>query len=216
MGSAKLKKNETVESISENLHSSKSEIRRKAAIRIRELNLVELGDNLYNSYLKEKEDKRTWETQMRMIQSLGVIGYKKALPEINIIIEKNERLDMITFVAALSYVRLMKKKSNDISPIISLMKEGKLSILCGAMAALTFDDMTPTDEEIVEIINTIDSFDEDRVHEMGVHDPRDYLISAMSLWKSELIQPFLNKYVNTKFLKTNIEETLKRKKSCFE
>jgi hypothetical protein len=216
MGSAKLKKNETIESISENLNSSKSEIRRKAAIRIRELNLVELGDNLYNAYLKEKEDKRTWETQMQMIQALGAIGYKKALSEINTIIDKNERLDMITFAAALSYVRLMKKRFNDISPIINLMKKGQLSILCGAMAALAFDDMIPEDEEIAEIINTIDGFDENRIHETGVHDPRKYLISAMSLWKIELTQPFLNKYVDTKFLKTNVEETLKRGKSCFE
>ena len=198
------------------MNSSKSEIRRKAAIRIRELNLVELGDNLYNAYQKEKQDKRTWETQTQMIRALGTIGYKKALPEINTIIEKNEKLDMITFVAALSYVRLMKKSPNDVLPIIYLMKEGQLSVLCGAMAALTFDNMVPTDKEIAEIIKTIESFDEDKIHVKGVHDPRKYLISAMSLWKIELTQSFLNKYADTNFLKTNVEETLKKKKSCFE
>jgi len=216
MEGSKLKANETIESICQDLNSSKSEIRRKAAKRIRVLNLVELSDDLYNAYLKEKEDKRTWETQMQMIQALGAIGYKKALPEINKIIDKNERLDMITFVAALSYVRLMRKNPNDVSPILYLMKEGQLSVLCGAMAALTFDNMVPTDEKISQIIKTIDSFEEDKIHVVGVHDPRGYLISAMSLWKIGLTQSFLKKYSDTKFLKTNVEETLKRKKSCFE
>jgi hypothetical protein len=203
-------------SINEGLNSPKSEIRRKAAIQIRKLNLTESGDDLYEAYLKEKKDKRTWETQSRMIQTLGTIGYRKALTEIDEIIVKNEKLDMITFEAALSYVRLMKKGPDDISPIMFLMRKGELSVLCGAMAALTFDSMMPADEEILEIINTIESFDENRIHVRGVHDPRAYLISAMSQWKMELTQPFLDKYATVPFLKTNVEEALKRKKSCFE
>ncbi len=81
---------------------------------------------------------------------------------------------------------------------------------------LAFDNMIPVDEDIMEIISLIDSFEEERIHVKGVHDPREYLISAMSLWKNERVQPFLNKYTDTPFLKTNVEEALKQNKTRFE
>lgn len=207
---------EEINAICENLVSAKSSNRRSAAKKIRKYNLTRLGDELYNAYLKEKADKRTWETQMEMIQSLGKIGYKRALPEILSIVEKNEKLDMITFVAALSFVRLERKNLCDISPIMKILDFGELSVLCGAMASLTFDDVIPTEDGILAIIQKMESFEESRIYVTGVHDPRGYLISAMALWKKELISDYLEKYKKHKSLRNNVERALLNKKSYFE
>lgn len=215
MGNRKLNDNE-LSKLSEDLLSRKSSDRRNSSKKIRKLNVSTLGDELYTAYLKEKKDKRTWETQMEMLQALGKIGYKKALSEAKIIVEKNKKLDMITFIAALTYVRLSKQTNNDITSIIELLKFGELSVLCGAMAALAFDDMIPNDSEIKNIINLIESVDEEKLSVSGVHDPRSYLISAMSKWDLKLTEDFLNKYSDYKSLKSNIEATLLRKKSRIE
>lgn len=207
---------EEINVICENLVSAKSSNRRSAAKKIRKYNLTKLGDELYNAYLKEKADKRTWETQMEMIQTLGKIGYKKALSEILSIVEKNEKLDMITFAAALSFVRLERTNLCDISPIMKLLEFGELSVLCGAMASLTFDDVIPAEDDISVIIQKMESFEEGRIYVTGVHDPRGYLISAMALWKKELTSDYLQKYKNHKSLKDNVERAFLNKKSYFE
>uniref|UniRef100_A0AB33J5E4 HEAT repeat domain-containing protein n=2 Tax=unclassified Prevotella TaxID=2638335 RepID=A0AB33J5E4_9BACT len=205
-----------INAIRENLVSTKSPNRRSAAKKIRKYNLTKLGDELYNAYLKEKADKRTWETQTEMIQTLGKIGYKKVLSEILPIVEKNEKLDMITFAAALSFVRLERTNCRDIRPIMELLEFGELSVLCGAMASLTFDDVIPTKDDISLIIQKMESFEEGRIYVTGVHDPRGYLISAMALWNKELTSDYLQKYKNHKSLKYNVERAFLNKKSCFE
>ncbi len=110
---------EEINAICENLVSTKSSNRRSAAKKIRKYNLTRLGDELYNAYLKEKVDKRTWETQMEMIQTLGKIGYKKALSEILSIVEKNEKLDMIqsdmvTYATAFAQIKITGSISSEL------------------------------------------------------------------------------------------------------
>lgn len=62
---------EEIVQIRMDLTNKASAVRRRAAKNIRKYNLVELGEELYLSYLHERKDKRTWETQMEMINALG-------------------------------------------------------------------------------------------------------------------------------------------------
>jgi hypothetical protein len=77
----KLNKNsvEEVAHIASDLQNSKSEKRRSAAKKIGKNQLLQLSDQLYLAYLKEREDERTWETQVEMIRALGKIEAKTAI-----------------------------------------------------------------------------------------------------------------------------------------
>lgn len=55
----------TTEEIKEKLTSKKSTNRRRASKEIGKSKLSEFGDDLYDAYLKEKNDKRTWETNSK-------------------------------------------------------------------------------------------------------------------------------------------------------
>ena len=198
------------------LYDSKSTNRRSSAKKIGNKRIIELGDDLFKAYLEEKEDIRTWETQTAMINSLGKIGYKNAIPELKKILEINKEHDTITSEAASAFIRITRKNKNDASPVINLIENGKLSILNGATSVLTYDDMIPTDEEIVKIINFFNSKDEKDLVFIGAGDPRSYLISAMSKWKKELTINYLNKFINDSRLKTYTILALEGKKSRYE
>jgi hypothetical protein len=88
----------TVEELKEKLSSKKSSDRLRAAKQICKEKTFELSENLYDAYLKEKQDKRTWETQSQMIKTLGVLDLKKALPLVEEIVNENIPHDMINYL----------------------------------------------------------------------------------------------------------------------
>ena len=204
--------------LEQELQNSQSAKRRSVAKKIGKNKLTQLGDQLYNAYKKECKDKRTWETQTEMILALGRIDYKKALPDIKEIVDKNEPHDMITIAAARSYVRLKRKDLSDVEPIIDLLQFGNLSVLNGAMDILTFDDMSPSEEEIKKIIFIMDSKKEEEIAIRGLGDPRESLISAMRNWKDLSSQNYLNRFIESKNkdLKRCVELALAGKKSQYE
>ena len=142
----------TKEGIITKLNSKKSADRRRAAKEIGKLKLSEFGDELYTSYLKEKQDKRTWETQTEMIKSLGLLDYKEAISEIETIVNENIPHDMITSVAATSFIQLKRASINDAKPVIDLLNFGSVSVISGALFSLPFDRMIPHENEIELII----------------------------------------------------------------
>lgn len=207
---------EDILKIKESLYDSKSTNRRSAAQKIGKKKIIELGDDLFNAYLKEKKDIRTWETQTAMIIALGKIGYKNAIEELSKILEANAQFDTITDAAACSFVRISRKHKNDAMPVIELIKNGKLSTLNGATSVLTYDDMIPSDEEVLKIIDIFNKKSENDLVSIGVGDPRSYLISAMSKWKKELTINYLNQYIEYPRLKEYVVAAIKGKKSRYE
>ena len=180
------------------LFDSLSSNRRKAAKIIQKYNIVELGDSLFRAYQKEKLDKRTWETQMEMINALGKINFEPALSIWEEIIAKNKRLDAITSAASLAYVRLMRRNENDISPVLILMKNGDLSVLYGAMEALNKDSMIPSKKDIKVLIQEFDNISHERLFESGCGDPRAQLLSAMSNWDKTCTEEFIKRFIDSK------------------
>jgi HEAT repeat protein len=188
---------EEIAQIARDLQNSKSEKRRNAAKKTGKNHLVQLGGELYAAYIKEREDKRTWETQTEMILALGKIDYKKALPDIKAIIDKNEPHDMLTIASARSYVRLARKDLSDAEPVIELLKFGNLSVMVGATEILTYDDMTPAEAEIKTIISIMDSKKEEDISVRGLADPREYLLCAMSKWKNPTSEIYIKRFLES-------------------
>lgn len=191
-----------IDEIKEKLVSSKSKDRQRAAKAIGVEKHQVLGDELYSAYMKERSDKRTWQTQFEMIRSLGLIDYKPALEMISHIVEANDPLDMITSAAAESHVRLARKSTNDAKSIVELLSFGSLSVIDGVLLVLAEDQMIPSNEQIEEIIKI--SWDinkhKDRIgQEYGIMDSRIYLALACHNWDIDLTDQFLNHCIETAY-----------------
>ena len=188
---------EEIVQIRMDLTNKASAVRRRAAKNIRKYNLVELGEELYLSYLHERKDKRTWETQMEMINALGKIRDTAVLTYLEEILEKNKRLDAITSSAALAYIRITRQSNNDIKPVLHLMEHGNLSVLVGVADALVYDKMIPAKEEQELLINLFDNMPLDRLYEnRGCFDPREAFLAALSQWDKNVTKEYITKYLN--------------------
>lgn len=216
MASKEVMSQEDISKIKEALTDSKGVSRRNAAKKIGKKKIVELSDDLFNAYEKEIKDIRNWETLSEMIIAMGKIGCDKIIPTLEEIIKENKQYDRITSAAALAYVRLKRKTPNDVIPIISLIHDGKLSVMNGATSALTYDDMIPSDEDIKTLIDIFNRKEEKELVHLGSSDPRSYLISAMSQWKKEFTSDYLKQYIDTPRLKEYALASLKGKKSRYE
>ena len=188
------------EEVREKLCSTKSAERRKAAREIGKNKLVDLSEDIFVAFIKERKDSRTWETQFEMILALGLVDYKPALPEIKLIVGINKTHDMITYAAAQTYVRLKRKSTNDALPVIELLQFGGLSLSDGALNPLGYDKMMPPKNEIMELIKL--GWDlhrhKDRLgKEKGYCDPRYGLAAACAGWDKSLVCDFLNHCIAT-------------------
>jgi hypothetical protein len=190
----------TTEEIKEKLNSKKSTDRRQGAKEIGKLKLYDLGGELYEKYLVEKLDKRTWETQCEMIKALGSIDFKKGIIEIEQIVRTNTPHDMITSVASTTYIQLKRKSINDGSPVLELLEFGSVSVISGALKALAIDQMKPTENEVRKILAHCKDIHKhkDRIgQEFGLMDSRQYLAIACANWDVELTKDFLNHCIDT-------------------
>jgi hypothetical protein len=192
----------TTDEIIEKLNSKKSPDRRRGAKEIGKLKIHDLGKELYQKYLIEKLDSRTWETQYEMIKALGNINYKNAFSEIEQIVQKNIPHDMITIAAGTAYVQLKRKSINDGNPVLELLVFGSVSLIHGAFLALAVDQMIPGNDEIKKILSLSKDINKhkDRIgHEYGLVDSRRYLAIACANWKTELTKDFLNHCIATAY-----------------
>ncbi len=187
----------TTEEIKIKLHSSKSADRRRAAKEIGKLNLSEFAEELYQAYLKEAKDKRTWETQYEMILTLGLLNYKKLLSVVELIVEANNPHDMITNAAAQSYVRLKRYSLNDALPVLELLRFGGLSIVSGCLMPLAYDRMQPDTNQIKELIQLSWNLHQHKDFELGYGDPRYGIAAACAGWDKELTKKFLENCITT-------------------
>lgn len=187
----------TTEEIKSKLHSTKSADRRSAAKEIGKLKLADFADSLYQAYLKERTDKRTWETQVEMILALGLLDYKNALKEIEPIVRANDPHDMITYAAAHTYVRLKRKSLHDASPVLELLQFGGLSTVDGCLNPLGYDRMLPDENQIKELIKLSWDLHNHKDYEVGYGDPRYGIAAACAGWDIQLTKAFLEHCIAT-------------------
>lgn len=210
----KIMTEEEISAIKEDLLSNKSVKRRGAAKKIGKSKIKSLEQLLLDAYIKEREDSRTWETQTEMIKALGKLDCKAAIPYLKEIVDINKDEDTITAYAALSYIRLTRNDVNDMAVILDFLENGNAMIFSGAVMAMAYDDVIPTEPEmkkVLEILNKRKS-----VYDRPFSNPIQRIISAMHKWPNELIMPFLNQYENMPQYTHCVENTLAGKRSCRE
>jgi len=186
-----------VDEIKTKLFSKKSGDRKRAAKEIGKQNLTLLADDLYNAYLKEIADKRTWETQVEMILALGMLDYKNVLPQIEQIVRANISHDMITYAAAQTYVRLKRNSLHDATPVLELLKFGGLSVVSGCLNPLGYDKMLPNENQINELIKLAWDLHKHKDYDSGYSDPRYGIAAACAGWDKNLTKDFLEHCIAT-------------------
>ena len=192
----------TTDEIREKLSSKKSADRRRSAKEIGKLKIYDLAEELYQKYLIEKSDTRTWETQCEMIKTLGSLDFKKAINEIEQIVQKNIPHDTITIVSGTTYVQLKRKSIYDGSPVLELLEFGSVSLIHGAHLVLAIDKMKPRENEIKKILSQSKDINKHKDligHEFGLMDSRQYLAIACANWDLELTQDFLKHCIDTAY-----------------
>ena len=190
----------TTEEIATKLQSSKSADRERAANAICKLKLTDLAEDLFAAFLKDTKENRSSYTRCAMIKALGVLDFKKALPEIKKIVVKNFIHDTLTGLATTCYIQLKRKSIHDGEPVIDALKFGRYSVINGALFALAVDQMVPKENEIKEIIKLCKNINKhkDRIgHEYGLIDSRIYLALACANWDPKLTIDFLNHCIVT-------------------
>lgn len=177
------------ESINTLLNSSKVNDRKKGAKIVGDKNLKQLGDPLWETYKKQTNIPSSWEAQIQMINSLGIIGYNPAKETFYNICLQNKEHDMVTTYAAMAYCRIVRNATNDITPNLELLKFGKFAVVNGAFRVLAADQVIPTEKEMQQLIAFTDSIPVKR--EKGYSDIRTGLAAAAAGWKSKTATSFL-------------------------
>ena len=188
---------EEITQIAIDLQNSKSEKRRSAAKKIGKHHLVQLGDELYNAYLIERKDTRTWETQVEMIKALGKIKFIQAIKQMAEVIQNPNSDSATTTAATIAYIRLKRCDNNDVKPIIDLIsKNPSRSVIDGSLSILAFDDIKPPKEQINVILNFVKKMEEylDNSYIKGTTDPRIHVLSASTNWDQN--NPELQEFIN--------------------
>lgn len=202
-----------IDEIKQQLSSSKVADRKKGAKIIGKEFLKELGDDLWAAYLKQVNIANSWEAQIMMINSLGLIRYKPAKSNFYKICLDNKDHDMITCYAAMAYTRIMRTSDNDISPVFDLFKFGGFSVINGALRGIAADKLIPQKEKIERLITVVGKIPQK--HEVGYSDLRIGLACACAGWDKHLVSGFLERCFTSpdRELVTVAEKALKGKYS---
>lgn len=216
----KIVSTEEIDKIRNDLNNGTSPKRRSAAIKIGKLNISDLGNELLQSYIKEKDNDRTWETQVEMIRALGKLKYKPAIETIQEVLQNPNSDSARTVAATIAYIRLKRYDNNDAQPVIDLISnDPNKSIISGAFSVLAFDDMKPSVEQIniiLDFVKKIGSYLDDS-YIKGTTDPRIYILSASVNWDKNdpKLKDFINNASQNPRINQYMNRILKGKKAPF-
>jgi hypothetical protein len=168
--------------------SDKASAKRMAAAK----KLGRLGDKsagaaLYDSFLKERQDVRTYQSQAAMADALGLLRYAPAADLLLEIIQASPEHDMLGRASATAYCRLTRSSLSDAAPVLKLLSLNRFSISMGASLALGCDRMVPSDEDIHAVLQYATTYR----YQNGFGDPRYGVAVAAAGWHGPHVDQFL-------------------------
>uniref|UniRef100_UPI00404B466A hypothetical protein n=1 Tax=Flavobacterium sp. TaxID=239 RepID=UPI00404B466A len=137
--------------------------------------------------LKIEYGKKHWDTEVELIETLGLTGSEEAK-----IFIKNNYIDKGYFLnnSTKAYIRLNRLSACDVSDVIIFLEnDNNYNMLNGVLSSLGYDKIIPSIEDQEKIINLCWDAGKDRPK--GCTDPRYGLAAACAGWKSDKVIPFL-------------------------
>jgi hypothetical protein len=170
----------------ENLLGVSTVKRRKAAIEIRKKNIDGYEIELLEA-LKIEYGKKHWDTEVELIDTLGLKGNDNAKTFI-----KMKYIDEGYFLqnSTKAFVRLNRSNDNDTRDVINFLNSSNdYNMYNGVLGSLGYDKVVPSIEDQNIIIGLCWDAGKDRPK--GCTDPRYGLAAACAGWKSDKVIPFL-------------------------
>lgn len=170
----------------EDLLGSSTVKRRKAAIEIRKKNINGYEKELLEA-LKIEYGKKHWDTEVELIDTLGLKGNEDAK-----IFIKEKYIDKGFFLknSSKAFIRLNRLNDIDVVDVINFLKnDNEYNMYNGVLGLLGYDKVVPSIEDQNIIIELCWDAGKDRPK--GCTDPRYGLAAACAGWKSEKVIPFL-------------------------
>ena len=164
-------------------------------------NLQEVGEDIYQVFLKIKGKQNKWALQVELIKALDALEFKDVADDLKQLIHEDKPHDMVTIAAATAYVRLTREDQNDISGVIALLDKG-ISVITGALKTLAMEPSTPDVASVNIILSKTESINKhpQRIgREFGLIDPRLYVAIAANYWESENKERYLKHCIQTAF-----------------
>lgn len=189
MGEVKPINQDQLDIVKRELQDKSSAKRRSAAKKIGKSLINQLGPDLFNAYLNERKDPRTWETQVEMIKALGRLRYHELLPYVEEIVRKDIEFDMITIQAATAFVKLKFTSTKDVSFITELIKNHRYSVQLGSLYAVFYENIKPDPTEMHRMINAV--LNSYHPESKGHFDTRRILAIILSTWPKDISHPVL-------------------------
>lgn len=178
--------------IKEDLLGSSTVKRRKAAIEIRKTDINGLEMELLEA-LKIEYGKKHWDTEIELIDTLGLKGNEGAK-----IFIKEKYIDEGFFLenSTKAFIRLNRSIDSDVVDVINFLKsDNDYNMYNGVLGSLGYDKIVPSIEDQNIIIQLCWDAGKDRPR--GCTDPRYGLAAACAGWKSEKVIPFLKHCLNS-------------------
>lgn len=146
--------------------------------------IVSILENRYRS-------NKSWEVQSELIKIIGKERIDSALPLIKEIVAKNIDFDMVTIQAATAYLRMTRKDTSDVNPIISMFGHIGFSVGEGFLACLGTDLMVPPKSDQDKLITYFRDFGNPLP--LGHVDPRFGLVLAAENWNTPEAKEFIKR-----------------------
>ena len=149
------------------------------------------------SRLLKLDLERSWEVACIAINALGTNGYTPAKDFLRGLWCTGADHSMVVYSAARAYVRIARNDLSDASPVLEIVREGGYSAKEGALNALGYDKMIPSENEMTALLTLCWDFGADR-DKRGLGDPRYGLVAACAGWRELLVtNDFLKHCIDT-------------------
>jgi hypothetical protein len=173
-----------VESAIAQLTHKRSPKRRAAAKRLARLRDPAAGPALLAALQKEMRDRRTWETQYKMIMALGLCSWTPALSYLWELTQEHFDATMVYLGLGDAIVRLGRVSSDDSTPVLRLLATGNDMLIAGAAqaAAMLRLKLTP---------RAVEQFIAQALRVPTWHPLRGMVALAAAGWSGPHIEAFL-------------------------
>lgn len=165
--------------------------RRKAAMALRKNTpILDAECQELLAALKMEESSNNWQTQVEILKSIGLGQCVTAATYIyDKFIKTSDDYSLVSMVATVAYVRLVRKNKNDVAIVMQLIETRKYSLVEGALEVLGYDRMCPEIADQESIIKQCFLWGKERPK--GYTDPRYGLAAACAGWGAQNVQLFL-------------------------
>lgn len=169
---------------------------RKAAKNILDNKIIGYEELLLKCLGDYIDKPRSWKTQSEIIRAIGITGSSKSIDYLlKLSLYKFESTALFKDIG-FSICLLHDIPNKHLNYLLSILSSDNMLLIAGACSALLYSKYVPTNVEINTILKAISKTDTD---EGNIITPRCYIAALAFLWPKEIVKPFLEQCLLSKW-----------------